>query len=255
MKINLSFLLFLSVLIFQGCRPDYPASLKIATAANVQYAMKALTEDFAQRTGIRTEVIVGSSGKLTAQILQGAPYDIFISADMKYPAELFKNDKTLTEPVVYARGKLVLWTLDQDIYLNLDSISSKKIAHLAIANPATAPYGKAAVAALKYYAKYELVKPKIVSGESISQTNQFVLSGAAQLGFTAKSVVLAPSLKGKGKWVEIDPLSYDPIQQGMVILSKQNSKTDKAKKFYNYVLSSQGQAILEAFGYETDTLK
>ncbi|MDN5213987.1 molybdate ABC transporter substrate-binding protein [Fulvivirgaceae bacterium BMA12] len=255
MKINLPSLLFLSVLIFEGCGPDYPASLKIATAANVQYAMKALTADFAQRTGIRTEVIVGSSGKLTAQILQGAPYDIFISADMKYPAELFKNDKTLTEPVVYARGKLVLWTLDQDISLNLDSISSKKIAHLAIANPTTAPYGKAAVATLKYYAKYELVKPKIVSGESISQTNQFVLSGAAQLGFTAKSVVLAPALKDKGKWIEIDPLSYDPIQQGMVILKKQNPNAVEAKKFYNYVLSSQGRAILDAFGYETDTLK
>ena len=255
MKFHFQNLLLLVVLTVQGCGQDQLPPLRIAAAANVQYAMRELAEVFEKKTGIRTDIIVGSSGKLTAQILQGAPYDIFVSADMKYPMELYKNNFARDEPVVYALGKLVLWTLRNDISLSIDSITAKNITHLAVANPEIAPYGQAAVAALRHYDKYELIKEKIVSGESIAQTNQFVLTGAAEIGFTAKSVVLAPELKGKGRWVEVDPASYPPIQQGMVVLDNPKGAVQKSQKFYEYLCSPQGQEILAGFGYETHLVK
>ena len=255
MKFHFQNLLLLVVLTVQGCGHNQSPPLRIATAANVQYAMRELSKDFEKKTGIRTDLIVGSSGKLTAQIQQGAPYDIFVSADMKYPTELYKNNFTLDKPVVYALGKLVLWTLRNDISLSMDSITAKNITHLAIANPEIAPYGQAAVAALRHYDKYELVREKIVSGESIAQTNQFVLTGAAEIGFTAKSVVLAPELKGQGRWIEVDTASYPPIRQGVAVLDNPKGDMQKSQKFYDYLRSPQGQEILSGFGYETHLVK
>ena len=255
MKFYSCFLLLLALLSLQACGPGGSPPLRVATAANVQYAMKALSQDFEEKTGIETEVIVGSSGKLTAQIQQGAPFDIFVSADMKYPAKLYEKNFAVTEPVVYAYGKLVLWTLGNDVSLSLDSLSSENVTHLAVANPEIAPYGQAAVAALKYFNLFESIREKIVSGESIAQTNQFVLTGAAQLGFTAKSVVLAPELKEKGRWVEIDPMSYPPIRQGVVVLKNPKGDREKSQKFFEYLLSAQGRKILAGFGYETAVKK
>ena len=172
--------------------------ITIAVAANMQFAMRALTHAFEKQNGITCDLIISSSGKLTAQIKAGAPYDLFVSADMKYPEDLYKSGFALEEPKIYAYGKLVLWSMDQEVKPSLAVLKTQAIKHIACANPKTAPYGVAAVEALKHYGLYNQVKSKLVYGESIAQTKQFIISESAELSFTAKSVVLSPDLKGSG---------------------------------------------------------
>ncbi len=221
----------------------------LAVAANMQFAMRALTHVFARETGIECDMIISSSGKLTAQIKAGAPYDLFVSADMKYPEALYKSGFGLEEPKIYAYGKLVLWSMDRDMKPSLAILKTEAVKHIACANPKTAPYGEAAVQVLKYYGLYDLVKHKLVYGESISQTNQFIVSESAELGFTAKSVVLSPDLKGSGSWIAIDPDSYAPIAQGVIVIKRNHAEVSNALKFYHFLFSIEAKKILENFGY------
>jgi len=212
--------------------------LTVAAAANVQYVMNELVKDFENSTGIKTDIILNSSGKLTAQIKEGAPYDVFVSADMKYPQELYKSGYAVDSPKVYANGLLVLWTTQTGIKpgIDLQVLTSGSVKKIAIANPETAPYGVASVEAMNYYKVYDKVKDKLVYGESISQTNQYITSGSADIGFTAKSIVLSDEMKGKGSWVDINRKAYKSISQGAVILKHGNeTNIDAAKKFYDYL--------------------
>jgi len=212
--------------------------LTVAAAANVQYVMNGLAKDFENSTGIKTDIILNSSGKLTAQIKEGAPYDVFVSADMKYPQELYKSGYAIDSPKVYANGLLVLWTTQTGIKpgIDLQVLTSGSVKKIAIANPETAPYGVASVEAMNYYKVYDKVKDKLVYGESISQTNQYITSGSADIGFTAKSIVLSDEMKGKGSWVDINRKAYKSISQGAVILKHGNeTNIDAAKKFYDYL--------------------
>ncbi|MEM8527049.1 MAG: molybdate ABC transporter substrate-binding protein [Bacteroidota bacterium] len=236
---------------FLNCEAESNQKLRIATAANMQFAMEEIVNAFEQETGIECQMIVSSSGKLSAQIQEGAPFDVFVSADLKYPKQLFEADLTLNEPKVYAHGKLVLWSAKKMDDLSLDDWQSSDIQNIVLANPKIAPYGLAAMEVLKNYALLEKVETKLVYGESISQTNQFILSGAASLGFTAKSVVLSPKMRGKGSWVELADSTYSPIQQAVVILKNNAEKQAQAKQFCNYLFASESQEILEGFGYET----
>ncbi|MFD2066267.1 molybdate ABC transporter substrate-binding protein [Pontibacter silvestris] len=221
----------------------------IATAANVQFAMEELTKTFTEETGIPAEIVLGSSGKLTAQIKEGAPFDVFVSANMKYPEELHRSGLATAAPKVYANGKLILWMLQEEGEPGFEKLTNAAVMHIAIANPKNAPYGIAAQEALQYLGFYEEVKDKLVYGESISQTNQFILSGTAAAGFTAKSVVLSPELKGKGKWIEVPQESYAPIQQGVVILKKEGKSMAEAEKFYTFLFSDKARSILQSYGY------
>ena len=232
---------------FTNCQTTENNYLRIATAANMQFAMKAITKAFTEKTNIKCETIVGSSGKLTAQIKAGAPYDIFVSADMKYPNKLYKDGLSSAKPKVYANGKLVLWSMKNEIRLNIETIISNNINHIALANPKTAPYGKAAMETLDFYKFTNQIEDKLVFGESISQTNQFINSQAAEIGFTAKSVVLSPLMKGKGQWIEILDSVYSPIEQGIILL---NDPTEDAKQFQAFLFSEQGSAILKSYGYD-----
>jgi molybdate transport system substrate-binding protein len=227
--------------------------ITVAVAANVQFAMNELKHEFQNETGINTVVIIGSSGQLTAQIKQGAPYDVFISADMKYPLNLFKDKFAVDSPRVYALGALVIWTINKSINLkdDLGELSEGNIKKIAAANPKTAPYGEATIESLKYFGIYNDIKSKLVFGESIAPTNQFIISGAADIGFTAKSVVLSPAMKGKGIWKEINPKTYKPIKQGCVILKygfKNHRK--ESEKFYKFLFSDEAKNILLKFGYK-----
>ena len=246
-KLNLifSFLFFSSALFAQN-------KLTIAAAANVQYVMNELVKAFDSSTGIKTDIILNSSGKLTAQIKEGAPYDVFVSADMKFPQELYKSGYAIDSPKVYANGLLVLWTTQTAIKPapDLSVLTTDAIKKIAIANPQTAPYGEASVEAMNYYKVYDKVKDKLVYGESISQTNQYIISGSADVGFTAKSIVLADEMKGKGTWIDINRKSYKPIQQGAVILKHGNeTNQEPAKKFYKYLYSEKAKSILKKYGY------
>lgn len=226
--------------------------LTVAAAANVQYVMNELAKDFESSTGIKTDIILNSSGKLTAQIKEGAPYDVFVSADMKYPQELYKNGYAIDSPKVYANGLLVLWTTQTSIkpVADLSVLTSDEIKKIAIANPQTAPYGEASVEAMNYYKVYDKVKNKLVYGESISQASQYISSGSANIGFTAKAIVLADEMKSKGIWIDVDRKAYKPISQGAVILKHGNeTNRDAAKKFYDYLYSQKAKNILKKYGY------
>ncbi|MBK7410389.1 MAG: molybdate ABC transporter substrate-binding protein [Saprospirales bacterium] len=256
-KFPLIGLLFL-ILFGLGCQPKgKPASsetLTLAVAANVQFAMKELKAQFERETGISVETVLSSSGKLAAQIGQGAPYDVFISADRKYPEYLYREGKAIAEPSTYAYGILVLWTMkDLDISQGPAVLSDPSIQKIGIPNPQTAPYGVQAMRVLEYYDLLGAVESKLVYGESIAQANQYILSGVCEIGFTAKSVVLSAELEGKGKWVELDKRAYDPIAQGVVITTHGHSTHPEAsRRFFDFLFSPQGEAIFEKFGYEIE---
>ena len=252
MKHLLLFAIFLFVLIHK-LSIDANQQITVAAAANVQFAMNELKTEFTKETGIDVSVIIGSSGQLTAQIKNGAPYDVFISADMKYPETLFQDKAAVDSPRVYADGSLVVWTMKRKIKFdkNLTILLSGKINKIALANPRTAPYGAAAVEALKHFNLYNKVKDKLIYGESIAPTNQFIYSKAADAGFTAKSVVLSPQMKAKGRWMEIDTNSYKPIEQGCVLLKYgYDNHKNESIKFYNFLFSKKAKKILLKYGYK-----
>ncbi|MFL5729648.1 MAG: molybdate ABC transporter substrate-binding protein [Cytophagaceae bacterium] len=225
--------------------------IMVAVAANAQYAMKEIEKQYEKETGKDIELVIGSSGKLTAQIRERAPFDIFLSADMHYPEVLQKEGLTMYEPKIYGYGSLVLWTCKEIDLLNMNVLLLPEVKVIAMANPKVAPYGEAAIEVMNYYKLYEKAEPKLVYGESISQVNQYVSSKAADLGFTAKSVVLSPEMQGKGKWMELDKKSYKPIAQGAVLLkaSKERSAAD-AEAFYNYLYSEKARKIFKKYGYQ-----
>jgi len=225
-------------------------TIKVAAAANLQSVIGVLGKDFKQKTGVTVEPIIGSSGKLVAQISNGAPYDVFLSADMDFPAKLAKNGFTDKPPVVYALGSLIICsTQNIDLKNWTKLIVTDKVSKIAIANAAIAPYGRAAEEALKKMNLLDKVKPKMVYGESVSQVNTYITTGVATLGFTTQSLVMDPANTTKLNWQPIDPKTYAPIQQGMVLLKNKNGNSAPAVKFYQYMLSSSAKSILKKYGY------
>jgi len=227
-------------------------TLTVAVAANVQFAFQALRAAFRQTSGIDVQGVVGSSGKLTAQIKNGAPFDLFLSANMKYPRVLYRDGWAANKPKIYAQGALVLWTMkDYDLRQGLKLLQSPDIRKVAVANPKNAPYGQEAMKALARDRLSAAVEPKLVYGESIAQTNQFIVSRAADIGITAKSVVLSPQMKGKGTWVDVDSRAYTPIAQGVVILRHgKETRPTAAKRFYTFLFSPAARKIFARFGYQ-----
>ena len=239
-------------LVASGCgRASKGDAPTIATAANMQFAMQELADRFAAETGISCNLTISSSGKLTAQIREGAPFDLFVSADMKYPETLYREGRAEKPPKVYAYGKLVLWTLSDTLEPGLEALTDPGVRHIAMANPETAPYGAAALEVLKHYGLYEAVQEKLVFGESIAQTNQFIVSRAAEIGFTAMAAVRSPQMQGQGRWKAVNAEAYTPIAQGVLLLKGVSPNRDGALAFYEYLSSAEAAAILEKYGYST----
>ncbi len=238
------FLLFSTIMI--------AGEIKIAVAANVSYAIQDLTKAFHKiYPDIKVQVILGSSGKLTAQIKHGAPYGLFLSADMRYPEVLYKEGFAVSKPRVYAQGTLAyLSSKEQDFSEGIKLLCSPKIHKIAVANPKTAPYGIATAQALKKAGIYKDIVKKFVYGESISQTLSFTLQ-AADIGFVASSALFSPKMAQYKKginWDDVESKLYTPINQGIVILKYgQNSKDIEA--FYHFMLSDKAKEILHAYGY------
>lgn len=246
---NKTVFLWLFLWLLAQCSLAQPQLLRVAVAANAQFVMEQIKPAFQQKTGLTLETIVSSSGKLTTQIQQGAPFDVFLSADMTYPQTLYQEGFTTAAPVVYGYGSLVLWTLtDLPLSPDLKILLNPAVRHVAIANPAMAPYGEAAMSLLTLNKLAEKVKTKLVYGESIAQVNQYVLSGAAEVGFTAKSVVLDPSLQQRGHWIDLPPAGYKPIAQGVVIL-KRTTQRKAAEQFVAFLRSPAARRIFQRFGY------
>ncbi|WP_299259972.1 molybdate ABC transporter substrate-binding protein [uncultured Aquimarina sp.] len=236
-------------LTLSGCKDSERDVITIAAAANMQFSIAKISKAFTKQTGIQCKLVISSSGKLTAQIKEGAPYDIFVSANMKYPEEIHASDLAVYPPKVYGYGQLVLWSMHDSIQPSITILTNKSLQHIALANPKTAPYGQAAVEVLESYNIYNKVKEKLVYGESIAQTNQFITSKSLEIGFTAKSVVLSSKMKGKGHWVALDEKKYLPIKQGVVMIKTENKDFEGTQQFYNFLFSKEAKEILEDFGY------
>ncbi|MEN0005634.1 MAG: molybdate ABC transporter substrate-binding protein [Bacteroidota bacterium] len=247
-------LLLFSTMWWSACQPNANTSskpLQIAVAANMQFAMEALEAAFEAKHGIVVNVVIGSSGKLAAQIKQGAPYDLLLSANMKYPNYLQAEGLAATPPEVYAFGELVLWTT---LDIPLDSLpqvlSTPIIKKIGLANPRNAPYGEAAKQYLRTKGQWNTLQDKLVFGENIAQVNQYVLSGACTLGFTAKSVVLSPNMRGRGRWVSLSANAYTPIAQGVVQTTYGAAEHAlESATFLQFLKSEEAKVILEQYGY------
>lgn len=227
----------------------FAQKINIALAANVSYAINDLIKEFNKiYPKTKVQITLGSSGKLTAQISNGAPYDIFMSANMKFPEALYEKNIAITKPIVYAKGSLAIIS-SKNILLSEDLrfLKDKNIDRIAIANPKTAPYGKATVEALKNAKIYKDIKNKFVYGESISQTVTYAIK-AADLGFIAKSSLYSPKMKRFQNFIDVDTKLYTPISQGIVIL-KNAKESIEAKAFYDFILSQKAKNIFEKYGY------
>jgi len=242
LKKILFFLLIFSSLI-------YAKTINIAVAANVSYAMQDLKKEFYKLyPDIKVRVTLGGSGKLVAQIKNGAPYSVFMSANMKYPEALYKANIAITKPLVYAQGGLAYFSnKKQDFSKGIKLLTTPNIRKISIANPKTAPYGKASIEALKNANIYNKIRKKLIYSESISQCVSYAMV-ATDIGLIAKSSLYSKKMKRYKKgvnWIEIDSKLYTPIKQGIVLLKDD----DSAKKFYNFIFSSKAQQIFKHYGY------
>ena len=235
-----------------GNKQKKPIDLTVAVAANAQFAMEPIEVAFEEQTQKHIETVIGSSGKLTAQIKQGAPYDVLVAANMKYPNYLYQEGLATTNPKVYALGALVIWTMAENLEMmeDLSFLKNPSIQKIAVANPKNAPYGEQAINALRYYGLKEALNAKLVFGESIAQTNQYITTRNCEVGFTAKSVVLAPKLKDKGNWIAVPKTAYQAIEQGVVITKYGTREhAEVAQQFYDFLFSTTAQRIFQDYGY------
>jgi molybdate transport system substrate-binding protein len=230
--------------------------ITVAAAADLQFAMEDVTARFQKETGKTVKVIYGSSGNFFQQIQNGAPFDLFFSANLDYPKKL--EAARLIEPgsfYQYATGKIVIWVRNEsklDLSSGMQVLLDPSVKKIAVANPQHAPYGQAAVAAMQKENIYDKVKDKFVLGENISQTASFVVSGSADTGIVALSLALSPNMKGKGRYAEIPASEYPPIEQACVILGSSKNK-DTARQFVSFVKTSAIGDLLKSYGFDVQT--
>ena len=228
-------------------------AVAVAAAADLQTVLPELAARFEKDSGRRVQLTFGSSGNFFAQIQSGAPFDVFLSADITYPRRLEQSG--LAEPSTlkrYAVGRIVLWTRADsgiDISRVLQTLVGPGVRRIALANPAHAPYGRAAVEALRHAGVYEKARTRFVLGENISQAAQFVQSGNADVGIIALSLALAPAMKASGVYVEIPPSLHPPIEQGAVVLKAARDKA-AARDFLAFLGRADSVSLLRASGFE-----
>jgi molybdate transport system substrate-binding protein len=228
-------------------------NLTVAAASDLQAALPAIAAQFEKDAGQKVALTFGSSGNFFAQIRNGAPFDVFLSADIDYPRQLEQAGTAERGSLyAYATGRLVLWTRKDsgiDVGRGLSVLADGRVRRIAIANPEHAPYGRAAVAALRHEGLYEQVKRKFVLGENISQTAQFAQSGNASVGLLALSLALAPALKNVGTYVEIPAAFHPPIEQAAVVVAASRQKA-LAQQFVDALRKPAVAQILQSYGFE-----
>jgi molybdate transport system substrate-binding protein len=247
-----SYRLFTAVLLglFVVNMPAIADEVSVAVAANFAAPMQKIAADFEKDTGHKVVSSFGATGKFYAQIKNGAPFEVLLAADDETPAKLIKENSAVAgSQFSYAIGKLVLWSAKPAIVDGAGEVlKSGGFDHLAIANPKVAPYGAAAVAVMKALGVNDALQPKIVTGESIAQTYQFISSGNALLGFVALSQVLKDGKIEGSSWV-VPAKLYSPIRQDAVILEKGKGKP-AAEALMKYLKSDKAKAVITSFGYE-----
>ncbi len=224
--------------------------ITVAAAADLKFAMDEIVTEFKKSSATdEVDVIYGSSGKFNTQMQQGAPFDLFFSADIAFPRELAKAGLAASEVMPYAVGRIVLWSASMDASkMTLDSLTDSKIAHIAIANPQHAPYGKRAEEALRSSGLWDKIEPKLVYGENIANTAQFVQTGNAQVGIIALSLAVNPELSAKGGYYLIPDKLHAPLEQGFII-SKRAEKNVLAKRFADYMSSKAARSVMTKYGF------
>jgi molybdate transport system substrate-binding protein len=239
-----------------ACAPVPAATLSVAAASDLRYALDELTGIFTRsHPDIRVEVAYGSSGNFYAQIVNGAPFDLFLSADVAYARQL--DDQGLTHAgsfFRYAHGRIAVWVpasspLDVE-QRGLSVLTDRSVANVAIANPQHAPYGRAAEAALRSAGMFDLVEPRLVLGENVSQALQFVQSGGADAGIVALSLAVAPSVAAGGRYWVIPEDMHPPIDQGGVIV-RSTKRAPAAESLRAFLLGDEARGILQRYGFGT----
>jgi molybdate transport system substrate-binding protein len=232
--------------------PTHAGTLSIAAAANLVYALDALDTEFNRGApDVKVTTVTGASGNLVAQIRNGAPFDVFLSADLDFPRALIASGQAqATTLTTFAVGRLVLWTTRKDLDVSdiAAAIRSAQSHKIAIANATAAPYGRAAKEAMERMGVWADAQPKLVVGENISQTAQFVETGNADAGFVAMSLVLSPKLKEKGTWKEVPAGLYGSLEQGAVITAHGASNA-AAQAYLSFLRGPAARKILEEYGY------
>lgn len=244
------FLLSLVLFFPMAVTPALAEQVLVAVAANFVPPFREVAMEFEKTTGHNVQVASGSSGNFYAQIKNGAPFDVFFSADNERPK--FLEDEGFGvkgSRFTYAIGRLVLWSPDPNLVKGEDTLRSESFKHLAIANPKTAPYGAAAMQAMQKLGLWESVQSRLVMGENLGQTMGFIESGNAELGFLALSQVMDPKMKGKGGRWDVPINLHEPIQQDVVLLAK-GKDNPAAKALMEFMGGPQATAIIERYGYE-----
>ena len=227
-------------------------AITVAAASDLQTVLPEVARRFQLDTGVVVKVSLGSSGNFFAQIQNGAPFDVFLSADIDYPRRLVASGHADANGMYeYATGRLVLWTRHDtgiDVSSGLEALRSARVRRIAIANPEHAPYGRAARAAIRDARMDDVVKGRLVLGENISQAAQFVESGNAEVGIIALSLALGPALRKSGTYFLIPSTAHPPIQQAAVVLSA-TKNGERARQFLAYLKRTDIRQLLERFGF------
>jgi molybdate transport system substrate-binding protein len=225
----------------------------VAAASDLQFALDAVARAFTEQSGERVELVFGSSGNLTRQVMAGAPFELFLSADEAFVEKLAEGGFTRDRGALYATGRIVFFAADGsplEVDERLDGVRTllNRTANLrfAIANPEHAPYGRAAEAALRARGLWDAIKPSLVLGENISQAAQFARSGGAAGGIIAYSLVLAPPFRGQGRYALLPESLHPPLRQRMVLLKRAGAT---AERFYHYLQRTEARAILSRYGF------
>lgn len=226
-----------------------PPKLTITAAADLKFCLDLLVQDFRKsRPDADIQVAYGSSGKAFTQLKQGAPFDLYFSADVEYPNKLVEAGLTSGKPRLYALGRVVLWSSNEDASkLDLRDLGDPRFTKIAIANPLHAPYGRRAEEALRHAGIWEKVQPRLVMGENIAQAAQFVQSGSAPVGILALSLVKSPAFAGQGYSLIPDSL-HSPLEQALVVM-KRAEKNTLAAQFVDYLFQPQARRIFERYGF------
>ncbi|PAF47946.1 molybdate ABC transporter substrate-binding protein [Helicobacter sp. 12S02232-10] len=227
---------------------SFGREINVAAAANLAHTLQEIQKEFLNtHPQDKINISYSSSGKAYAQISQGAPIDLFVSADREFPHKLYEEGKTPQEERIYAQGVLVLWSANPKIKItSLEMLADKNIVHIAIPNPKLAPYGRAAKESLEKTRLEGKIKSKLINAVSISQAHQFVASGNAQAGFGALSLI---DKKDKNiSYIIVDKSLYSPIDQALV-LTNYGKDNELAKEFEAFILSPNAKAIFKKFGY------
>jgi molybdate transport system substrate-binding protein len=236
-----------------GFAQNAPREITVAAAADLSSALKDVAAEFEKQSGVGVKLSFAASGALTQQIENGAPFDVFFSADMDYPRQLISTGKAEASSLYrYAVGKLVLWVpvdspLDVE-HKGMSVLLDPSVKKISIANPQHAPYGRAAEAALKHENYYDKISGKLVLGENISQAAQFVESGNAQVGFVALAHAVAPGMKGKGRYCEVPGEDYPQLDQGAVVITGSPHKKE-AEQFIAYIKTKDAAEVLRRYGF------